>query len=568
MTDRRDRAFPRDVDANDNPAEGTVGPNVPAGFGDTHVMYDANAPAPPQVQAWDGWPVEWATPNWGATVGLADISRRVSTVWAAIDKQAWILATMPPYLTNEDGQRLPRLDWMRNPQPEVYSGWIEAMRQVVFSFLSAGEVFLWATSYNDDATVDMPKGTVRTWTMINPGWVNVDITGQIRNRYELAGLDITGDVLHIRYASWPGDARGHGPLEAGARALFGADALERYAANLAIRGGIPWAVLSSPRPLTANQAADMRAQYVTARASALGAPAILSGGLTLQPLTINPKDMALLELRQFDEGRLAVLLGVPPHLLALPDGSGSLTYSTVEGIYDYHWRSALRPLAAGLMEAIGNWAIGDPARLLEVDRDEYVRPPLEQRAAAYATMFNIFDPATGERLLYIDEMRRKERFDANVRPPKSPPVVPQPMARASKIGGGHHPQPYDSSDGEYSGGGGGGRNAANFDRVVEGHPNVDVVMHQARHAAQPTYVIDRITVAPDLRGSGLANAAMRDIVQHADRHGYYLALTPEQTGAGAGRMTTAQLREWYGRFGFKPNRGRYPDISESMVREP
>lgn len=411
VQDRRSRAFPRDVDPNTNEAVGSVGPNVPEGYGDTHVMYDGAGVLPPMVQAWQGWPVEWATPTWGGMVGLGEITRRVSTVFAGIDKQAWILSTMPPYRT-KGGRVTKPLAWMRNPQPEAYNGWTEFFRQVVFSYLGCGEVILWATSRFPET------GAIRTFVMLNSSWVNIEFvpgSGHMR-RYSLQGVDITADVLHIRYASWPGDARGHGPLEAAAQAMFGAAALEQYQADLASRGGIPWGVITTPNRLTADQAYDMRTQYVTARLGARAAPAVFSGGATLSALNISPKDMALLELRQFDEARIAILLGVPPFLLGLPSGADSLTYQTVEGMYEYHWRASLRPLATGLMEAISNWALRAVDEVIELNRDEYTRPALGERVTAYSTLHGLVEvDAAGveRRAITIAEIRSAERLDAD-----------------------------------------------------------------------------------------------------------------------------------------------------------
>jgi len=309
-----------------------------------------------------------------------------------------VLSTMPPYRV-EAGQVIEPLPWMSNPQPEVYTGWTEALKQVVTAYYG-GEAFLWATSRYTD-------GTVRTWVMLNPAWVNVELDGQLR-RYTLGGADITADVLHLRYSSWPGDARGHGPIEALALNLFGAAALERYAANLAVRGGIPWAVLTAPGNLLEEQATTMRDNFVAARLSSMGAPAVMSGGVTLTPLTINPKDMALLELRQFEEARIAVLLGVPPTLMALPTGDGSLTYRNAEGIYDFHWRAYLKPKAATIMEAISQWALL-PTERVELNRDEYVRPPFGERVNAYAILHNIVDE-DGNRAITIPEIRTAERL--------------------------------------------------------------------------------------------------------------------------------------------------------------
>lgn len=405
---------PNESGAGVNDPPSTVGPTSSEGFGNTHVMYPAGeqlpqaaAIAPPPVQAWSGWPVEWQTPNWGASIpgGLAGIINRVSTVFGAIDLNSSILSTMPPYRL-QGSDVIAGLPWMANPQPEVYNGWIEAMKQVVTSYFN-GEAFLWATRRYLDGVGGAP-GTVRNWVMVNPGWVEVRQTGQLR-RYEMGGLDVTDDMLHIRYSSWPGDPHGHGPLEALAYNLFGAAALERYQAGLATRGGIPWGVLTAPGNLSPTQATTMRDNFVAARLSSMGAPAVMSGGVTLAPFTINPKDMALLELRQFDEARISTLLCVPPTLLALPSGEGSLVYRNAEGIYDFHWRAYLRPKAAAIMEAISNWALPVTQRV-ELNRDEYVRPAFPERITGWSQLFNIHDETTGERGISIDEIRTAERL--------------------------------------------------------------------------------------------------------------------------------------------------------------
>ena len=79
--------------------------------------------------------------------------------------------------------------------------------------------------------------------------------------------------------------------------------------------------------------------------SSIGEPAVLSGGIKWKPTQINPRDMALLELSQYNESRIAVLLGVPPFLVGLPGGGDSMTYANASGYFDYHWRAHLRPKA-------------------------------------------------------------------------------------------------------------------------------------------------------------------------------------------------------------------------------
>jgi hypothetical protein len=404
VTDRRHkraddpRAWPANANVQPPPPVG-VGPTTSEGEGNTHVLYPETLGAPP-VQAWSGWPVEWDTPNWGdAAGGLAAMINRVSVVWGAIDLNASVLSTMPPYRVA--GARVVEpLPWMHNPQPEVYTDWTEAAKQLVISYMN-GEAFLWATSRYAD-------GTVRTWVVLNPSWVDVEMQGQVRS-YGMGGIDVTDDILHIRYSSWPGDARGHGPMEALASNIFGAAAMERYQAGLATRGGIPWGVLTAPGNLSATQATALRDNFVAARLSSMGAPAVMSGGVTLAPFTIGPREMALLELRQFDEARISSLLRCPPTLQGLPTGEGSLVYQNVTAIYDFHWRAHLRPIAAALTGAISQWALPGP-QAIEVNRDEYVRPAFAERVNGYATLYGIVDE-TGRHAITIDEIRAAERLE-------------------------------------------------------------------------------------------------------------------------------------------------------------
>ena len=49
-------------------------------------------------------------------------------------------------------------------------------------------------------------------------------------------------------------------------------------------------MLTAPGNLSQDQATTLRENFVAARMSARGAPAVLSGGATLTPVYINPKD--------------------------------------------------------------------------------------------------------------------------------------------------------------------------------------------------------------------------------------------------------------------------------------
>ena len=398
-----------DVEPNSNPAVGSVGPNVPAagdpsaqetapgGFGAQHVIYPGSTP-PPEAMAWAGWPSEWAVP-WDGGAGLGGIVSS-DIVWACVDKNATAVASMPATAT--DGAGIPlaqQPSWIVNPQPEIYTHWDEFARQIWWSYQLTGEVFIGATSRFLDS------GYPRTFAMLAPWLVSVDNVDGVR-KISIGGEDATDDVLHIRYASWPGDARGHGPLEAARERLLAVKVLMRYGADLAANGGIPWAVLKHKFKLGEGQAQAMKAQWIAAARSRMGAPAVLDQDTELEQLQTTPKDMALSEMQQFAEARIAVLLGVPPFLVGLPSGADSLTYANVSTIYDSHWRQTLRPHSKYLMGALSAWSL--PGRTSVVlDADEYIRPAPLDRANSYKILVELG-------AMTPDEVRVAERMPARL----------------------------------------------------------------------------------------------------------------------------------------------------------
>jgi hypothetical protein len=354
---------------------------------------------PPPPSPWSGLPAEWAT-SWSMghdhLAGLSDVA------WACLDLTAGLLATMPPYLVGA----APSLDagWLANPDPDLYFGWGEFVKQLAWDF-QCGEAFVLSTARYH-------SGWPARFHVVAPWLVNVEMDGG-RRRYSIGGADVTGDILHLRYTSRTDSARGVGPLEIGRTRILAADLLSRYAAQFVAAGGVPTSILSVPGEVTAAQADDLREQWVTARAAQMGLPAVLSGGVTWTATQINPTDMALVDLLNVNNVFICVLLRVPPTLMALPSGDGSLVYRNAEGIYDYYWRTGLKPRASAMCAALSEWLL--PAGTsLEVNRDEFVQPGPLERAQTDAVLHGITEIGDAGDIRYaktVDEIRLDERFD-------------------------------------------------------------------------------------------------------------------------------------------------------------
>ena len=368
----------------------TVGGNVAVPGDPDGLVFEDDGPAPPWPRSiirpspWSGWPADWATPNWwGHFQALTDVA------WGCIDLNASIMASMPPYLVGAS-PTLPD-DWMINPDPDKYTGWSEFFKQYIWDY-QLGEVFVLTTARYSN-----------TWParfhVVDPWLVNVDMVGG-RRVYSIGGLDVTADMLHVRYQSRTSDAHGHGPLEAGRSRVIAAGVLMQYATNLAQGGGIPNAVLKHPDELTSQQSTTLQTQWVEARISSMGLPAVLSGGIEFETLQFNPTEMALLDLAQHNESRICVLLGVPPFQMGLPSGGDSMTYSNVNSLFDYHWRSGLRPKGSTVMEALSGWLL-PRGTTIELNRDAYIQPGPLERAQTWQILIDL-DVITVEQVQAIE----------------------------------------------------------------------------------------------------------------------------------------------------------------------
>jgi HK97 family phage portal protein len=216
-------------------------------------------------------------------------------------------------------------------------------------------------------------------------------------------MDVTADILHIRYQSTTTTPHGVGPLEAAGARMVTAGVMSRHIEDVISSGGTPRYVIEIERALTKPQADEVMEQWLLSRAGSMGAPALMTGGAKLTSVQqMSPRDLALLELSQWNESRIAIALGVPPFLLGLPSGGDSMTYSNVSSLFDFHDRASIRPKVTAVMSALSNWAL-PRGQAVELNRDEYTRPALAERATAYATLVGIG-------ALSAEEVRAMERF--------------------------------------------------------------------------------------------------------------------------------------------------------------
>jgi HK97 family phage portal protein len=400
----------------------SVGPTYRPG--DPSQFEFEDAPGPPQnrmaavvTSPWDGWPAQWATPAWGTSGST--LEQLTDVAWAALDLNSSVLSAMPVYRVR-NGQVLPPTAWMTNPDPDIYTDWSEFAKQLFWDFQAVGEAFVLPIGRAAD-------GWPYNLRVVPPPLMTVEMGGG-RRVYKIGSIDVTDEILHIRYKSTTDTARGIGPLESGRARLVQLSVLARYAAEIT-DGAIPKYVLETEQLLKPAEARDLLEQWWESRMMSLGEawkPAVLSGGVKARPLQLTPEQMALTEQSQYNEARIAVLLGVPPFLLGLPTNE-SMTYSNVSQVFDFHDRRYLKTAATRVMAALSGWAL-PRGQSVELNRDEYSRPALLERATAYEKLV-----AVGA--LSSAEIRVMERLtDAD--PPSEVPDDGEDLVAAEALTGG------------------------------------------------------------------------------------------------------------------------------------
>lgn len=355
---------------------------------------------------WSGWPAEWSTPNWDFGSRFNEL---IDVAWACLDLNSSVLSAMPVYRTK--GGKVTEPDsWMTNPDPMIYSSWHEFAKQLFWDF-QLGEAFVLPMGFYSD-------GWPMRFRVVPPWLIDVEMVGGTR-RYRLGGpggTDVTNEILHIRYKSTSDSARGVGPLESAGARMLTAGILAKYVREIASTGGVPAYTLETDQELTSTDAQDLLNQWVISRAANLGRPAVLDSGASLKThQAMSPRDMAMLEISQFTEGRIAILLGVPPFLVGLPSGGDSMTYSNVSSLFDFHDRASLRPKASHVMAALSNWAL-PRGQAVELNRDEYTRPAFNERAAAWVAL------KTAE-LVTLEQFQAAERLAGTADLPEEEPAI-------------------------------------------------------------------------------------------------------------------------------------------------
>jgi HK97 family phage portal protein len=226
--------------------------------------------------------------------------------------------------------------------------------------------------------------------------------GDLMWRVGTSDIDLA-DIIHIPLFALPGSTLGLSPIDIAAQGLGIALATESYAARFFGQGATTMGVIEIDTELDDVQARRLATAWSAAHGGFRRAhlPAVLSGGATFKPISV-PNDAAqFIESRSFQRSEIAMLFGVPPHMIGVTEkttswGSGIQQQSI--GFVRYTLRGYLSRIENTFSRMLPD---GQFARF---DLRDLLRGDLAERYAAYQIGRN-------GGWLSINDIRRDEGLD-------------------------------------------------------------------------------------------------------------------------------------------------------------
>jgi HK97 family phage portal protein len=258
----------------------------------------------------------------GVSTVSTDSAMRLSAVFACLRLLSEAVSTLPlNTYQRRDGTRIdfPRPGYLTFDPPQ--GNRIDYLSQTMLSLLTAGDAFIATPRDRFGVPIDL--------VAIDPVKVEVKRLDNGNIAYDSGGERFGPDeVMHIKGMCLPGSLRGVSPI-AYARETIGLGlAAQRFGTSFFKNGALPGAVIEAPDGMT-QEAADRFSSTWNARHQGVGSAnrvGVLTGGATLNKVSVSPDDAQFLETRAFQVPDVARIFGVPPHLIA--DASNSTSWGS------------------------------------------------------------------------------------------------------------------------------------------------------------------------------------------------------------------------------------------------
>ena len=322
--------------------------------------------------------------------------RRNVIAHRAISMIAMAAASVPWKLTERRARssrvldQHPLLTLLNKPNP--LQGGTELCEGLFAQRLIAGNAYLHAVGPKGEAPLELyTLRPDRVQIVPGPGGVPKAYRYTIDSR----AVDIPVDamsgqsrVLHFKYFNPLDDWYGLSPMEAAAYSIDQHNQCGAWNQGLLQNGARPTGALMVKAGdgltghLTEEQYARLKRQVDSQFSGAenAGRPLLLEGGLEWKDMSLSPRDMDFIQVKNSSARDIALAFGVPPQLLGIP---GDNTYANLKEARLALWEQTILPTLQHITDALNNWLVPMFDTGLQLSLDADAIPVLAEKRDAY-----------------------------------------------------------------------------------------------------------------------------------------------------------------------------------------
>lgn len=240
----------------------------------------------------------------------------LSTFFACVNLLASITATLPlrAYKT------VSGVDVLVDPQPDLLDSlpfpgitWNNWLYMLMESLATEGNGYLWITARDkrNRATALKP---------VHPRYILLTLPDGNINKWDTPYFHINGqevpreDIVHIKRFPIANSMYGLSPVQKLANSIDLSLSVERYGHQWFKDASTPSGLLTTETDLTQAQSDEALKRWIQSHRNRR-IPAVLGGGLKWQSITIAPEESQFLGAREFQRSEIAMIFGIPPHMI-------------------------------------------------------------------------------------------------------------------------------------------------------------------------------------------------------------------------------------------------------------
>jgi HK97 family phage portal protein len=236
----------------------------------------------------------------------------------------------------------------------------------------------------------------------NPNRVSVDTDAYgTATAYRVDGIEVDPrNIVHIRGLTLPGEALGASVISYARRTIGLGIAAEEFGSRFFSQGATLKGIVEVPGDLTMQKAREVKAAFDATHGGLTNShlTGVLTGGAKYAPVGVPPEDAQFLGTRAAQTSDIAMMYGVPPHML----GQTDRTTSWGKGIEEQTLGFVKFTLKGWIDRLKDAWNAMLPAGVeVDFDYEELLAPDTSARYTAYMT-------ARNAALMTINDIRARE----------------------------------------------------------------------------------------------------------------------------------------------------------------